>query len=78
MGKDSLRPCIVLQYVDKQKVQVNGWFHCWEQYSEVVGESPLRGGHAAGQISCVLGIVELEDGSIVKVYPYRIQFTDRG
>ena len=48
MGKDSLRPCIVYQYADKQKIQTHGWFHCWEQYSEVVGESPLRGGHAEG------------------------------
>lgn len=63
---------------DGQKVQVGGWFHCWEYYTQTVGESPLRGGPAAGQISFVLGIVELEDGRVVSAYPSEIQFTDQG
>lgn len=78
MGKDSLRPCVVNQKKDGQKVQVGGWFYCWEHYAKTVGESPLRGGPAAGQISFVLGIVELEDGRVVSAYPSEIQFTDRG
>lgn len=78
MGKDSLRPCIVQRRIHNEDVQMNGWFHCWEHCAQTVGESPLRGGHAAGQISFVLGIVELEDGRVVSAYPSEIQFTDRG
>lgn len=63
-----LRPCVV-----------NGrraLFHRWEDYAEVVGESPLMGGHAAGQLSCCLGLVEYEDGTIAKVHPGSIKFVD--
>lgn len=77
MDRDLLRPCEVTIEVKGEKTVHKGWFHCWEHYSEVVGESPLRGGHAAGQLSCILGIVELEDGRVVRVYPSDIQFTDR-
>lgn len=38
-----------------------GYFHCWEYYATVVDASPLRGGHPAGQISELRGIVEFED-----------------
>lgn len=62
------RPCVV----GKRK----GWFHCWEHKASVVGESFLRGGHSAGQISMTLGIVEFEDGTIEECAPYRIRFTD--
>ena len=78
MGKNSLRPCEVTLTRDKEEVKKQGWFHCWEHYAQTVGESPLRGGPAAGQISFVLGIVELEDGRVVSAYPSEIQFTDRG
>lgn len=78
MGKDSLRPCVVHRCVHNEDVQMNGWFHCWDHYAQTVGESPLRGGHAAGQISFMLGIVEPEDGRVVSVYPSEIKFTDRG
>lgn len=27
-----------------------GYFHLWEQWSNVIDASPLRGGHPAGQI----------------------------
>ena len=36
-----------------------GYFHLWEQWSNVVGASLLRGGHQIGQ---VYGIVEFKDG----------------
>ena len=39
-----------------------GYFHLWEQWSNVVDASPLRGGHPAGQIGQVYGIVEFKDG----------------
>lgn len=52
-----------------------GYFHCWEQWSNVIGESPLIGGHSAGQISQVYGIVEFSDG-VKRVEPTRIEFVD--
>lgn len=39
-----------------------GQFHIWEQWSNVVDASPLRGGHPGGQIGQVYGIVEFKDG----------------
>ena len=38
-------------------------FHMWEQ-------------RTCGDVSRVLGIVELEDGSVINVAPYQIQFID--
>lgn len=78
MDKDLLRPCEVTVEYKGGKAVHKGWFHCWEHHSEVVGESPLRGGHSAGQISFVLGIVENEEGQIAWFYPTQIRFTDRG
>lgn len=63
---DDLRPCIV----DEK----NALFHRWENFQTVVEASPLVGGHLAGQISYTLGIVELEDGRILKVMPKKIRF----
>ena len=51
-------------------------FHCWSHRSEVVGESALRGGHSAGQISATFAIVEYEDGTIHEVEPTQIRFVD--
>lgn len=62
------RPCIV----DGKKAL----FHRWTDFANVVGESPLRGGHSAGQIHRVYGIVEFEDGTVKEVEPYTIKFTD--
>ena len=39
-----------------------GYFHLWEQWSNVVDASLLRGGHPAGHIGQVYGIVEFKDG----------------
>lgn len=52
-----------------------GFFHTWEQWSEVVGESPLVGGHPAGAVSCVYGIVEFANG-VERVDPTSIRFAD--
>lgn len=52
-----------------------GYFHCWEHWANVVGESALRGGHAAGQIGRVYGIVEFSDG-VKRVDPVKIKFCD--
>ena len=77
MGKGSLRPCEVTLTRDKEEVKKQGWFHRWEDFAETVGESALRGGPAAGQIAFTLGIVELENGSVIRVRPWQVRFTDR-
>lgn len=43
MDKDLLRPCEVTVEYKGGKAVHKGWFHCWEHYSEVVGESPIEG-----------------------------------
>lgn len=52
-----------------------GYFHLWEQWSNVVDASPLRGGHPGGQIGQVYGIVEFKDG-VRRVDPESIKFCD--
>lgn len=52
-----------------------GYFHCWEYYATVVDASSLRGGHPAGQISELRGIVEFEN-RVERVAPPLIQFCD--
>lgn len=61
-----LRPC----FVDGKRAL----FHRWEDKAQVIGESPLAGGHSAGQLWVVVGIVEFEDGTVKEVYPYNIRF----
>lgn len=51
-------------------------FHCWSHRSEIVGESLLRGGHAAGQVSGTFAIVEFEDGTVKEVEPWNIRFIE--
>lgn len=52
-----------------------GQFHIWEQWSNVVDASRLRGGHPGGQIGQVYGIVEFKDG-VRRVDPVKIKFCD--
>lgn len=52
-----------------------GYFHLWEQWCNVVDASLLRGGHPAGQIGQVYGIVEFKDG-VRRVDPVSIKFCD--
>ena len=63
-----VRPC----KVDGNKAL----FHCWGHRATVVGDSPLRGGHCAGQISTIFGAIEKEDGTVHEVMPTSIQFVD--
>lgn len=51
-------------------------FHCFEQWSNVVGESLAIGGHSAGQISLVFALIEDKKGNIHRVEPTMITFTD--
>lgn len=52
-----------------------GQFHIWEQWSNVVDATPLRGGHPGGQIGQVYGIVEFKDG-VRRIDPAKIKFCD--
>lgn len=52
-----------------------GYFHTWEQWSNVVDASPLRGGHPGGVVAQVYGIVEFKD-RVERVSPHRIKFYD--
>lgn len=63
-----LRPCLV-----KGKKHL---FHCWDHRAWTVGESALRGGHAGGQCSMVLAVVEDEYGQVHEVYPRDVRFLD--
>ena len=51
-------------------------FHCFEQWSNVIGESLAIGGHSAGQISKLFAIIEDGKGNIYRVEPTMITFTD--
>lgn len=53
-------------------------FHTWSHEKEVIGPSPMVGGHNGGEIARTLGIVEFEDGSVKLVHPERIKFADGG
>lgn len=72
-----LRPCIIrFQKKKNQFDEIKALFHCWNFRSEVIGESYLRGGHPAGQISATFALVEYEDGTIHEVEPTHIRFVD--
>lgn len=53
-----------------------GYFHCWEQISEVYTPSPMVGGHPGGQVSRVYGLVEFGDGHVKRVDITDIRFCD--
>lgn len=59
--KYELRPCII----NGKKTAL---FHCWEHQAE-----PIPPG---GQFSRVCGLVELEDGHIMRVAAHTIRFID--
>lgn len=53
-----------------------GYFHRWMDYAQVVPPSLTGGGAPSGQIMETRAIVELEDGTIVTPFPYKVKFTD--
>lgn len=63
-----LRTC---RYMDE-----NYLFHCFEQFSNVIGASCAIGGHPAGQLSQTFALIEGERGNIERVDPTMITFTD--
>ena len=52
-----------------------GYFHCWEQYSDVIASGLTVGSHPGGQYSRIFGIIEFDD-RIERVDPSKIQFVD--
>lgn len=60
----------------KKPERLLSWPPIWEQWSNVIDASPLRGGHPAGQIGQVYGIVEFKDG-VRRVDPASIKFCDK-
>lgn len=89
--KEELRPCIVkieevtdsLKRIDGKRITNiikeaelhKGYFHTWGSNQYVTNGYIV--GTVAGQISYLYGVVEYEDGSIHKVDPECITFTDR-
>lgn len=73
------RPCIVTETNWKRALEENKpvkKHYKASRRSEVVGESYLRGGHPAGQVSSTFAIVEFEDGTVHEVEPWNIRFVD--
>lgn len=52
-----------------------GYFHCWEQYGDVIFPGLTVGSNPGGQYSRVFGIVEFYD-QIQRIDPIKIQFVD--
>lgn len=89
--KENLRPCIVniAEITEKYRTAGNsviqtrvvreaethkGYFHAWAHESYVT--NGYLAGTTAGQVSTLYGVVEYEDGTIHKVDPKCIAFTD--
>lgn len=54
--------------------EYRGFFHGWHEKLWTIGESYLVGGHTAGQMSQLVGIVEDEEGKIHECLPEEITF----
>ena len=53
-----------------------GYFHCWEQYGDVIFPGLMVGSNPGGQYSRVFGIVEFDD-RVTRIEPSKIQFIDK-
>ena len=70
---------IILQTAEYRPCYVNGekaLFHRWVDRREIIGPSPLKGGHSGGVISFTNAIVEFENGNVAEVLPRDICFAD--
>lgn len=52
-----------------------GYFHCWEQYDDIIFPGIMVDSNPGGQYSRIFGIVEFDD-RIERVDPTKIQFID--
>lgn len=87
MDKKELRPCIVkmLKYPQRKRNQCSKsepeeeiheeYFHTWG--SEAYVTNGYLVGTTAGQMSTLYGVVEYVDGTVHRVPPECITFTDR-
>lgn len=71
--KHELRPCIITNSKGEEK---RALFHRWEQYTDVITPSLMIGGHPGGQIAEVYGIVEDENGNVIRCKAMNIRFID--
>ena len=69
MSRQHLRRCLI-------NGNENGYFHCWEQMSEIIPPSLMRGGHPGGTVSGCFAIVETDDGIVHRVKPENLAFLD--
>lgn len=60
--------------VKQEKEVKKAYFHRWVEITELIGASPMIGGHPGGEVKYILGLVEYEDGRMGKVLPERIKF----
>lgn len=67
MIKKELRLCKVGEEV--------GYFHCWEQYGDIIFPGLTVGSNPGGQYSRVFGIVEFDD-RVMRIEPSKIKFVD--
>ena len=72
--KLGLRPCIL---INKQKIEINAYFHKWIEKLQIIDASPLIGGHPSGITNVTVALVEYEDGVIDEWPPKNLRFTDR-
>lgn len=68
LASSGCRPCII--------DGMRALFHRWEDVSEVVAPSLLKGGHPGGELRATFAIVEMADGSVCRVQPQALRFTD--
>lgn len=50
------------------------YFHDFYLKYDVVGDSPMIGGYKAGQLSFHMAVLESQDGKVIHVPSYEIQF----
>ena len=68
-------PLVVLRPVEAKGRK--GWFHTWEHRREIVLPGILKGSSEGGAVSCVMAVVEYEDGTVGRGYPEDMRFLDR-
>lgn len=77
LTSNEYRPCFV-NISDRRGIneKKKALFHKWTYEQEPVESGVMKGSHPAGQLSTTQGIVEMEDGQVLMVMPYLIQFAD--
>ena len=72
------RPCYVTIGGPRKREPevVKALFHLWSAESDVIGPSPLKGGHPGGTVSTTMAIVEFEDGKVERVPASCVRFCD--